>query len=226
MQSTFEQEQRELICEIGRMMHRGGFIDGTAGNISVRLGEDRFLLTPSGLGKAFMQPEQMIIINSRGERVDEPNAHNAELKPSSETPMHLEAYRQRPDVNAVIHAHPAHAIAMSFAGLSMQTYTIPESILLLGTVPNLPYSTPASTENRDAISQAIQEHDALVLAYHGSLTVGPDLWKAYFRLETLEHNARIVTLIHTLGGGGGISQEEIEKLLAVRRAFGLSRPGE
>ena len=157
-----EQELREQICQVGAMMHRFRLVDGTAGNISARLDAERLLITPSGLSKGYMKPDELIIIDLEGKKlgpVDTPH-----LKPSSETPMHIEAFLKRPDIGGVVHAHPAHAVALTIAGINLQRYTIPEAIILLGTVPNAPYATPSTTEDRDTISELIGNHDALMLS--------------------------------------------------------------
>lgn len=221
-----ERRLREQICHIGELMHRFQYIDATSGNISARLDHDRILATPSGLAKGFMKPDELIVVDMEGKKVGGGTAANRDLKPTSEILMHLEAFKQRPDVMGVVHAHPPTAIAMSIAGISFQQCTIPEAIVVLGLVPTAPYSTPSSAENRDAISQLIVMHDAIMLAYHGSLTVGPDVWTAYMRLETLEHTAKILYMVHQLGGGPALPPEQVQKLLDLRKQLGLSRPGD
>ncbi len=222
-----EQALRERICQIGRLMHEKGFIDGTSGNISARLDDRHILATPSGLAKGFMQPEQLIVVDMDGQRVDRPTAETAHLRPTSELSMHLECYRQRPDVGGVVHAHPPNAVALTIAGYDFQRCLIPEVVVLLGIVPTTPYATPSSTENRDAIRHLIREHDAILLAYHGSLTVGATVWDAYMRLESLEHSAHILYKVETLGGPKSpIAPEQVEKLMAQREKLGLSRDGD
>ena len=225
---TAENDLREEICRIGALMYHKGMVDGTAGNISARLdAEDRFLLTPSGLATGFLQPQQLIIVNLAGERVDEPTAANAHLRPTSESAMHLECYRQRPDVQAVAHAHPPTAIALTLAGVDFQQCLIPEMVVLLGLVPTAPYSTPSSDENRAAITALIREHDAIMLSNHGSLTVAKTLWDAYLMLETLEHSAIIIQRALQLSRDlVAIPPEQIGKLVAYREQFGLLRPGD
>jgi L-fuculose-phosphate aldolase len=213
-----EQELREQICQVGRLMHQFRLVDGNAGNISARLDDERLLITPSGLSKGFMRPDQLIIIDLEGNKLGPMDA--PQLKPSSETPMHVEAFRQRSDIGGVVHAHPAHAIALTMAGINLQRYTIPEAIILLGTVPNAPYATPSTTEDRDTIADLVGGHDAIMLSYHGSLTLGRDPWEAYMRLETLEHTARLTFMVHQLGGGQYLGQEQMQKLLDVRQQLG------
>lgn len=222
-----EQELRNLMCRIGQLMRQNGYIDGTAGNISARLGDDRYLTTPSGLAKGFMQPEEMIIVNLDGERIDEPTKANAHLRPTSESFMHLECYRQRSDVNGVVHAHPPTAVALTLTEYDFQQCIIPEMVVILGLIPTAPYSTPASPENRDAITELIQEHDAIMLAHHGSLTVADTLWNAYLKLESLEHGANIIHKAEQIGGvTSKIAAHQVDKLLEQREKLGLMRSGD
>lgn len=220
-----EAELREQICLIGQQMHCNGYVDGAGGNISARLDSKHILTTPSGVAKGFMTPDQIIVVDMDGKRV-EANTH-PHLRPTSEIIMHLECYRQRPDIQGVVHAHPPTTIALSIAGLSFTELMMPEVVILLGIVPTLPYATPASDENRNAIRESIQQHDTLVLAYHGSLTVAKNVWEAYLRLENLEHTAKILYMVKQLGGAKSfISDEQIEHLIAIRERLGLLRPGE
>lgn len=222
-----ERELRELICRVGRLMYQQGYVDGTAGNISARLDDGRIIVSPSGLATGFLAPEQLIAVNLAGERVDEPTEANAALRPTSESAMHLECYRQRDDVMAVVHAHPPTAVALTLVGFDFQQCLIPEMVVLLGLVPTAPYSTPSSKENRDAITNLIREHDAIMLSNHGSLTVAKSLWDAYLMLESLEHNAGIIHRALQLSGDlKAIPADQIEKLVDYREQFGLLRPGD
>ncbi len=222
-----ESELRQLICRVGQLMYRQGYVDGAAGNISARLDDDRILMTPSGLALGFLDAEQLIVVNLAGERVDEPSEANAHLRPTSESAMHLECYRQRDDVNAVVHAHPPTAVALTLVGYDFQQCIIPEMVVLLGMVPTAPYSTPSSQENSDAITNLIREHDAIMLSNHGSLTVAKSLWDAYLMLESLEHSATILHRALQLSGDlKAIPPEQIEKLVAYREQFALLRPGD
>jgi L-fuculose-phosphate aldolase len=205
------------------MLHQHEYIDGNAGNLSVRLAPDRVLVTPAGRAKGFLQPEQMLVIDLDGGVV---SPAPGGLRPTSETLMHLEAYRRRPDVGGVVHAHPITSVALSIAGISLAECVIPESVVILGLVPTLPYATPSSVENQNAIHEAILGHDALILSNHGTLTVGPTLWDAYMKLETLEHTARTIALAKLLGGTPALPPEQVAKLLATRRKEGHARPGD
>lgn len=221
-----ERDLREQICQIGQLMYQNHFIDGASGNISARLDDKRILATPSGLAKGFMSPDQLIIVDINGERVDEPTPTNVQLKPTSELSMHLECYKQRPDVSGVVHAHPPTSVALTIAGYDFRRCVVPEAAVILGLVPTAPYSTPASVENRDAIQQLIREHDAIMLSHHGSLTVAKTVWDAYMRLETLEHTAKILYMAEMMGGAQAIAPHQVEKLVESRRRLGLERPGD
>jgi L-fuculose-phosphate aldolase len=226
MSNKTEQELREQICLVGRQLHQFRLVVGIGGNISARLDDDRFLITPSGFSKGYMNPDQLIVIDSEGNKVGAGTAANQDLRASSETPMHLEAYKKRPDVGGVLHAHPSHAVALTMAGVDLQRFTIPEGIVLLGIVPTAPYATPSSEENKVVVSDLIERHNAIMLPFHGSLTVGKDPWAAYLLLESLEHNACLIYRASLLGGEESLPQEEIQKLLKMRRDFGFAPPAE
>src|SRR3989338_3680061 len=213
---------RSEIVRVGRLMHAHEFVDGASGNISARLEADPLLAPPSGLAKGFLEPDQLIVVNMRGELVRGAPG----LKPTSEMLMHLEAYRRRPDINAVIHAHPVTSVALSIAGISLAECVIPEAVVVLGLIPTTPYATPSSQENQQAISEVIVGHDALILQYHGTLTVGRDLMEAYLRLETLEHTAKIIAPSPLLGGGPALPPPQAAQLIQTRREWGFSRPGD
>jgi L-fuculose-phosphate aldolase len=217
-----ETEARAAIVKAGRMMQVREYVDGTAGNLSARLDPGHILATPSGLVKGELTPEDLIIVDMDGQLV----SGRPGLRPTSELAMHLEAYRRRPDVHAVVHAHPITAVALSIAGITMEECVIPEAIVFLGLVPTTPYATPSSDENRRAISDVIVSHDALILRYHGSLTVGRDVREAYLRLETLEHTAKIIAMTRLLGGGPPLPPEQVAKLLQTRQDWGLARPSD
>lgn len=221
-----EEALRAQICLVGRLMHERQYVDGASGNISARLTPHSILATPSGLSKGFLTPEQLIEVNMEGERVDAATAENAHLRPTSEMMMHLECYRQRPDIGGVVHAHPPTAVALTIAGYDFQRCILPEAIITLGLVPTAPYATPASAENRALIGELIREHDAVLLAHHGSLTVGQGVWDAYLRLETLEHSANILYRAAQMGGARPLTNVQVEQLLAIRRKLGYMHTGD
>ena len=214
---------REEIVQVGKLLYDKTLIVATDGNISARLDEERVLITPSGLCKGLMTPDEVIIINLAGEKVGPDTAANKELIPSSETAMHLEAYKQRPDVMGVVHAHPPYAIALSIANISLADCMLPEAIVFLGLTPTTPYATPSSVENAEAIRRVITGHDAILLQRHGSLTVGSGPLNAFYRTETLEQIARITYMLQPLGGGQPLPPHQVEKLVETRRKLGLAR---
>ena len=221
-----EQALRQTFVQIGRLMYDKGFICASDGNISARLGPDRLLITPSGLHKGLLEPDQMLIVDLEGNVVRGGYGRSAHLKPTSELPMHLEAYRQRSDIEAVVHAHPPITVALSIAGIPMADCLIPEAIVMLGIVPTTQYATPSSEENVRAIRDLIRNHDGLVLQRHGSLTVGDSPMQAFMRLESLEQNARIGFMLAQLGVRNPLPPHEVEKLLRQREKLGWSHPGE
>ncbi len=220
-----EANRRQEIVEVGRLMYQKGFIAASDGNISAKLAPGRILITPSGLHKGMLEPGHLLIVDEDG-RIVESAPADRNLKATSELPMHLEAYRQRPDITAVVHAHPPITIALSIAGVPMADCLLPEVIVFLGIIPTTQYATPSSQENVRAIREFIATHDALVLQRHGSLTVGDSPMQGFMRLETVEQNARIAFMLAQLGVQNPLDAAEVKKLLKQREAMGLSRPGE
>lgn len=221
-----EYRLRQEIVQVGRLMYEKGFICASDGNISARLEDGRILITPSGLHKGLLEPDQLVVVDEQGQRVAPYATANRHLKPTSELPMHLEAYRRRPDISAVVHAHPPITIALSIAGIALADCLLPEVIVFLGLIPTTQYATPSSEENVHAIRSLIAHHDALVLQRHGSLTVGDSPLQGFMRLETLEQNARIAFMLAQLGVHSPLPAAEVKKLLQQRQKMGLSRPGE
>lgn len=201
-------------------MHDKGYIDATSGNISARLDAHHVLITPGGVAKWLLSPDDLLVVDLDG---------NIQGKgsPTSEMPMHLVCYQQREDIQGVVHAHPPHAVALTIAGIPVQQFIIPEAIVFLGLIPTLPYATPSSEENGERVRQFITQHDVLMLTNHGSLTVADSVWNAYLKLETLEHVAIITTSVVQLGViKRHVSWENIEKLLRQREMLGLSHVDE
>ena len=217
---------REEIVRVGRLMYERGLVVAADGNISARLDEAHMVCTPTGLCKGMMTPDQLIVVDAEGRKVGPSTAANYDLRPTSEVFMHLEAYRQRPDIGAVVHAHPPITVALSIAGVSLADCMLPEVIVNLGLVPTTEYATPASEENVRAIRNIIADHDGMILQRHGTLTVGRDPWEAFMRLESLEQIARITLILQQLGRGEALPPEQVEKLLAQRQHMGLAHPGE
>ncbi|MCA9928400.1 MAG: class II aldolase/adducin family protein [Anaerolineales bacterium] len=226
MQRQDEYKLRQTIVQVCRLMYDKGFIAASDGNVSARLDANRLLITPSGLHKGLLEPEQILIVDMEGQVQGMRTAVSRHLKPTSELPMHLEAYRLRPDIQAVVHAHPPITIALSIAGIPMADCLLPEVIVFLGIVPTTEYATPSTVENVQAIRDFIGNHDGLVLKRHGSLTVGNSVMHAFMRLETLEQQARIRFMLEQIDGHHPLDAAEVQKLLQMRRQMGLSHLGE
>ncbi len=205
-----------VVVRVARALHRAGFVAGTAGNVSVRLPGDFVLVTRTGLPKARLTRRDLVVVDLGGRVV----RARAGFGPTSETPMHLEVYRRRPDVHAVVHAHPVHAVALSLVGDDLAECILPEAVATLGRIALTEYSPPSSPENAVAIADAIQWHDAIVLRRHGSLTVGRTLDEAYERLEVLEHTARVLAVARTLGPLSPLDAEQVQDLRERGRAYG------
>jgi len=221
-----EQAWRKEIVRVCRLLHEKGYVAATDGNVSVRLGKNRILSTPSGFSKGFLAPEQLIVTDLAGKRVPSYEPASRALKPTSELPMHLEAYRQRPDIGAVVHAHPPICVALSIAGISLARCLLPEVVVTLGLIPTAEYATPSSAEGPGAIRDLIANHDALVIQRHGTLTVGQDPFDAYLKLEKMEHAAYVTLILRQLGQETPLPPAEVAKLLQMRREKGLASEGE
>ncbi len=198
---------RTDLVDICHVMYQKGFIASSEGNASVRLGPDRILITTRGVHKGFLRAEQLIETDLDGKAVSD------EYAPSSEIVLHLTAYREREDIMAVIHAHPTTAVACTLADISLADGTLPEVVTALGAIPTASYVTPGTREAGEAICPFIRQFDALMLARHGSVTVGGTLQEAYSKLEMLEHAAQILFRAHLLGGGQPLPEAEVVRLL-------------
>ncbi|MBX7233343.1 MAG: class II aldolase/adducin family protein [Caldilineales bacterium] len=218
-----EQEWRQEISQVCKLMWQKDLVAATDGNVSARLGPDRFLVTPSGFSKAFIEPEHLLMIGWDAEPVGPRFGVGRSLRVSSEILLHLEAYRRRPDIAAVVHAHPPTAVALSIAGVSLARCVLPEVVMGLGLIPTTAYATPASIEGAQVIAGLIESYDALILQRHGSVTVGKTALDAYFKLEKLEHAAIITRTILQLGGETPLPPAETAKLVEWRAASGLLR---
>lgn len=216
MQDKREVQMRREIAEVCQKMYERELITATDGNVSTRMADDRVLITPSGLCKGEVTPEDVIRINLAGEKI------SGYGRPSSETNLHTEVYRRRPDVQAVIHAHPPTAVAFTLVGASLAGCVIPEVVLTMGAIPTVPYATPGTGEASLVIEGHIYDYDALVLDRHGSLTVGKNLTKAYHHLEKLEHAAKVTLMAHQLGQIRTLPTNEVNKLVGLRSKFGIT----
>jgi L-fuculose-phosphate aldolase len=204
---------RREIVNIGRLLYERSYVVSSDGNISVRLDDGRIVATPTMMCKGRMTEESLAVTDANGNPL-------ADRKPSSELQMHLLIYQERPDVNAVCHAHPPHGTAFAVAGLAIDQPILSEVILTLGCVPLTSYGTPSTNEVTEAMRPFVKYHNALLMANHGAVAYGSDLWQAFDRLETLEHTARIAILARILGGSQNLPADAIEKLINLREASG------
>ncbi len=209
---------RSDIVEVGRRMYARGYTASNDGNISVRVDDDRLLMTPKGVCKGFMTPDMMCITDLTGKKIE------GDRDPSSEMLMHLEVYRQRHDVRAVVHAHPPTATGFAVAGIPLDRAVLAEVLTTLGSIPIAEYATPSTSELPAAVRQYIKAHDGMLLANHGALTVGADLYSAYYKMETIEHFAKISLVARLLGREHVIAREEVERLQSLRGTYGIQAP--
>jgi len=213
-----ESQLRADIVEVGRRMYARGYTASNDGNISVRLGSDRLLMTPKSVCKGFMTPDMMCITDLEGRKLQ------GDRDPSSEMLMHLEVYRQRPDVQAVVHAHPPIATGFAVAGIPLDRAVLAEVLTTLGSIPIAEYATPSTKELPEAVRKYIKAHDGMLLANHGALTSGADLYSAYYKMETIEHFAKISLVARLLGRENLLAREEVDRLQGLRGTYGIKSP--
>ncbi len=214
------EQLRADIVEVGRRLWARGFVASNDGNISVRLGPDRLLMTPASVSKGFMTPEMMVVTDLDGQMIQGAPGR----KPSSEALMHLAAYRLRPDVGAVVHAHPPLATGFAVAGIPLDRAVLAEVVTTLGSIPIAEYGTPSTRELADAVAPYLKAHDGLLLANHGALALGKDLFAAYYKMETIEHFARISLVARLLGREHLLSRDEVTRLQGLRGTYGIASP--
>jgi len=217
---TDDASLRADIVEVGRRLWTRGFVASNDGNISVRLGPDRLLMTPASVSKGFMTPDMMVVTDLDGRLV----AGAPGRKPSSEILMHLVAYRQRPDVGAVVHAHPPLSTGFAVAGIPLDRAVLAEVVTTLGSIPIADYGTPSTSELAAAVAPYVKAHDGLLLANHGALALGTDLFGAYYKMETIEHFAKISLTARLLGREHLLSREEVGRLQQLRGSYGIAAP--
>jgi len=213
-----DSQLRADIVEIGRRLYARGYTASNDGNISVRLDDDRLLMTPTNVCKGFMNEQMMVITDLEGKKL------SGERNPSSEMQMHLEVYRQRPEIQAVVHAHPPVATAFAVAGIPLDRAVLAEVVTTLGSVPIAEYATPSTQELPAAVRKYVKAHDGMLLANHGALTLGADLFSAYYKMETIEHFANISFVARMLGGERLLSRDEVMRLQGLRGRYGITAP--
>jgi L-fuculose-phosphate aldolase len=213
-----ELQHRLDICIAGRWMYEQGYNVACEGNLSVRLDDKRILTTPTCMNKGMLAPEDLVVTDLEGRQL------SGERRCSSELAMHLLFYNMRPDVNAICHAHPPTATGFAVAGRGLDQALLPEVIVGLGRIPLVRYATPGTAELSAALEPYVPHYDALLLASHGAVTCGPDLLTAYFRLETIEHFAKITLAAEMAGNPTLLSGREVAKLVAARSRYFVTPP--
>ena len=211
---------RADIVEVGRRLWVRGYVASNDGNISVRVGPDRLLMTPANVSKGFMTPDMMVVTDLQGQLISGAPGR----KPSSEILMHLVVYRERPDINAVVHSHPPLSTGFAVAGIPLDRAVLAEVVTTLGAIPIAEYGTPSTSELATTVAPYVRAHDGLLLANHGALALGADLFAAYYKMETIEHFARISLVARMLGREHLLSREEVERLQALRGRYGIAAP--
>jgi L-fuculose-phosphate aldolase len=205
-----ETSQRRAIVQFGKLLHERGYVAATGGNLSVRLDQQSILITPSGISKGMMRPQDLVIVDDKGRKLA------GRRNVSSEIAMHLLIYRMREDVNAVVHAHPVVATSYATAGITLDTALVSEAFIGLGAVPLAQYATPGTPDLGEAIRPFVPHHEAILMANHGVVTYAEDLPHAYMKMELVEHFAAISLVTRLLGQQHLLTQQDLEKLGAAR----------
>lgn len=212
-----EYEIKKQIVEIGKRIWTRGYVAANDGNITVLLNDNELFTTPTGISKGFMTEDMIIKCDRTGKVI----SGNSKYRPSSEVKMHLEIYKERPDIKSVVHAHPPYATSFAVAGIPLNKCVLPEAIIVIGAVPIAPYGLPSTMEIPDRMKPFIQSSDAILLENHGALTMGIDLLNAYHKMETLEHTASIVWKAIQLGNMNVLPEIERDRLMTLREKFSL-----
>lgn len=212
---TNEFELKKLMCEIGSRIYKREMVAANDGNFSVKIDENTYLCTPTGVSKGFMTPDMICKVDGEGNS----KQANGKWRPSSEIKMHMRIYKERPDVNAVVHAHPQFATAYAIAGIPLTEKIMPEAVVFLGEVPIAKYGLPSTMEIPDAVEPFLSCYDAVLLENHGALSWGGDLMAAYFKMEGLEFYASLAYKAKMLGGAKELPPAEVDRLYDLRRQF-------
>ena len=208
-----ERKHREEIVRYGRMLHQRGCVAAMDGNLSVRLDEERILVTPTSVSKGDMKTSDLVIVNPDGERV------SGKRNVTSEIGMHVLIYRMRPDIQAIVHAHPPTATGFAAAGMDLTEPLVCEVVMGLGSIPLARYGTPGTSELARTLEPYVPNYDAILMSNHGVVTYGDTLEHAYMKMETVEHFAQIALVTHLLGKQQPLKRGEVEKLLVARAKY-------
>ena len=220
MQAHWSDEEARLrtaICRIGKLSYDRSYIVGADGNISARMQDGSILITPTGAMKGFLEPHQVAHVDTAGQPIGEGP------KASSEVGIHLVSYQERPDIKAICHAHPPHAVALTIAGVDLQMPIIPEIIVTIGGIPTAPFGTPGTPELPETIRDLVRCSDVMMMQNHGSVTLGTNLMDAYKKLDMLEHTAKILWLAHVAKGGlEPLPADDVRRMLETRAQLGIT----
>ncbi|MBI2679110.1 MAG: class II aldolase/adducin family protein [Candidatus Koribacter versatilis] len=208
-----ERQYREEICRFGKMLHERGFVAATDGNLSVRLGDGNILVTPTGMCKSMMEADDMAVVDQNGRQI------SGRRGVTSEIGMHLLIYQIRPDIHAVVHAHPPTATGFAACGQPLDQPLVSEIVVALGCVPLAKYATPGTPELAEALEPLVGDYDAILMANHGVVAYAEELEKAYMKMETVEHFAKISVVCQTLGTPQLLNDAEVSKLLLARQKY-------
>ena len=213
---------RHEMIRVCQRLYQKNFVSASDGNLSARLSPERLLITPSGFSKGDLRETYLIIVDMEGKVIRGARGPcGAMLKVTSELKMHLEVYRQRPDVKAVVHAHPPIATGFSLAGVPLAKCLLPEVVYTLGAIPTTRFAAPTTEEVPESVRELIQTFDALILDRHGALTVGKNVWDAYYKLEKIEHTALVMLTAYQLGSVRELTTEQRQKVIEVGNSLGI-----
>lgn len=218
--SKTEQEHREDLVRVCHRVYEKGWVAMNDGNVSIRLENERVLCTPTAISKGDMRLEDVICCDLGGNQIEGVRERTSEIE------MHLTIYRERPDVLAIVHAHPPVATGFATAGRALDKALLPEVIVHLGAVPLAPYGLPGTPALSDSIKPFLPNYDAVLLENHGCTSWGKDVWQAFFRMEMVEHFARITFVAEILGGAKLLPREQVDKLFSARTRYGVSSSAE
>ena len=210
-ETTIDLKYKEDLKNVCHLAYKKGLLSGTEGNLSLKINDDLILVTPRNSHKGLVSENDFVIVNKDGNLIS-----NGTKEPTSELALHLEAYKKRPDIKAVVHMHPPYAVSFSVSGTEFNQPAVPEIIVLLGEVPMVPYREPGTEKLANIASSYLEKHDAVVLERHGAVTVGKDIYSAYFKMESLEHAAKIMHLAHTQGEIKTLDDVYVEELVKQR----------
>lgn len=213
--SKTEREYRQDVLDIGKLVFEKGWVAANDGNISIRLDENRILCTCTNVSKGMMKPEDLIVCDASGNKLEGSRGTTSEIA------MHLTIYKMRPDVRSVVHAHPPVATGFAAAGRALNLALLPEVIIGLGIVPLADYGLPGTPALTEGMLKYIPNYDAILMANHGCVSYGEDVYQAFARMETVEHFARITLVAELLGGPKALPRVEVQKLFDSRERYGV-----